>query len=166
VSVGTIQGVSYLSGGLKGCGTVFEFAGPHFSGQLYKNYPIGQDDLKHEITPDMKRIIESIQVQGLAELAEYKTKNFSVQYPETYTAKESGEMLIISGPSGKIIIGGFKPSAGHPEADEQEIVFQKIMYKDKFDPGLPPAALYYRHGDLKTESELVEILQTVKSLNE
>ncbi len=88
----------------------------------------------------------------------------TVQYPAGYIAKEDGDSLIISGNKGKIIIGGFTPSVGHPIADEGAIVFQSIAYsKDpKSEPGAVPAALYYKNGDINTKDELLKILKTYK----
>ncbi len=101
------------------------------------------------------------------QLSEYTSKLVSVQYPQTYQAKETGNMLIVSGAKGKIIIGGFIPAVGHPEVDKKDFTLQIIAYsKDpKLEPGAAvPAALYYRSGDTQTKIELMEILKTVKNL--
>lgn len=101
-------------------------------------------------------------------LNQYSSKFLSVEFPKTYTAQEDGNMLVISGPDGKIIIGGFTPSVGHPDPEEKDFPFQMITYsKDpKMEPGAIPAALYYRHGDKykSTKEELLTIFKTVKNL--
>ncbi len=64
VTVGTTKGVSLLVGGTKGCSTVFRFARWRMQFELSKHYPMGQDDFSHQVTPDMERIIESLQIQS------------------------------------------------------------------------------------------------------
>lgn len=104
--------------------------------------------------------------QTKANIEQYSSKLLSVEFPKTYTALENGNMLIILGENGKIIIGGFTPSVGHPDPEEKDFPFQMITYsKDpKMEPGAIPAALYYRHGDDSTKEELLTILKTVKNL--
>ena len=99
-------------------------------------------------------------------LSQYSSELLSVEFPKIYQAKESGNMLIISGANGKIIIGGFTPSIGQPDPEEKDFPYQMIAYsKDsKMEPGAIPAALYYRHGDETTKEELFTILKTVKNL--
>ncbi len=76
-------------------------------------------------------------------------------------------MLIVSNAYGKIIIGGFTPSVGHPDQEEKDFPFQMIAYiKDPKMEGLEavPAALYFTEGDTEMEGELMAILETVKKL--
>lgn len=100
-----------------------------------------------------------------SQLIPYKSNLFSLDYPKDYKVEEKDDMVIVSNSDGKIIIGGFKPSVGHPEANENQVVFQKISYnKDpKSELDAIPAALYYRNGDTKIENELKTILETVIS---
>ncbi len=95
----------------------------------------------------------------------YSSKLLSVEFPETYKAQENGDMLVISGLNGKIIIGGFTPSVGHPDPEEKDFPYQMITYsKDpKIEPSAIPAALYYQNGDETTKEELLTILKTVKN---
>lgn len=99
-------------------------------------------------------------------LNQYSSKLLSVEFPKNYKAQEIDNMLVISGPDGKIIIGGFTPSVGHPDAEEKDFPFQMIAYsKDpKMEPSAIPAALYCRNGDETTKEELLTILKTVKNL--
>ena len=101
-------------------------------------------------------------------LNQYSSKLLSVEFPKTYKAYENGNMLVVSGPDGKIIIGGFTPSVGHPDPEEKDFPFQLITYsKDpKSERGGIPAALYYRHGDKykSTKEELLTIFNSVKKL--
>lgn len=106
----------------------------------------------------------SLQIKN--DLKQYSSKVLSVEFPETYSAREDKGMLIISGANGKIIIGGFNTSVGHPDPEEKDFPFQLITYsKDpKMEPGAIPAALYYKNGDESTKEELLRINQTVKNL--
>lgn len=99
-------------------------------------------------------------------LNQYSSKFLSVEFPKTYNAQENDNMLVISGSDGKIIIGGFTTSVGHPDPEEKDFPFQMITYsKDpKMEPGAIPAALYHRHGDESTKEELLTIFKTVKNL--
>lgn len=100
------------------------------------------------------------------DLTQYSSKLLSVEFPKTYKAQENGNMLIVSGPNGKIIIGGFTPSVGYPDPEEKDFSFQIITYsKDpKTEPDAIPAALYYRYGDESSKEELLTIFKTVKNL--
>lgn len=63
VTVGDITGVTYLSGGAKGCATVYEFTIPgKLTGSLHQWSGMGTNNLSHELTPDMKKIIENIRI--------------------------------------------------------------------------------------------------------
>lgn len=63
-----------------------------------------------------------------------KSKLISVEYPKGYIAKQSGDMLIVSNKKGKIIIGGFIPADGYPEANKKDFPFRLITYtKDKIE---------------------------------
>ncbi len=99
-------------------------------------------------------------------LSQYSSKLLSVEFPKTYSAEENGNMLVISGAKGKIIIGGFIPSVGHPDPEEKDFPFQMITYsKDpKSELDAVPAALYYQQGDESTKGELLTIFKTVKKL--
>lgn len=106
-------------------------------------------------------------LQTKTDLEQYSSKLLAVEFPKTYAAQEDGDMLIISGINGKIIIGGFTPSIGHPDPEEKDFPFQMITYSA--DPKMEhdiaiPAALYYQHGDDTTKEELLTILKTVKNL--
>lgn len=101
------------------------------------------------------------------DIEQYSSKLLSLEFPKTYSAQEDGNMLIISGVNGKIIIGGFTPSVGHPDPEEKDFPFQMITYSA--DPKMEhnnaiPAALYYQHEDQSTKEELLTILKTVKKL--
>ena len=100
------------------------------------------------------------------QLITYTSKKISVSYPKGYTAKESGDMVTISNAKGTIIIGGFTPANGHPFVGGKDIVFQGITYtKDpKVNVGALPVALYYRNDDAQTQSDLVNMIWTVKNL--
>jgi len=63
IKLNEIRGVSYLSGGAKGCTTVFTFMKEGNLISLRKKYDIGKDDLSHEITPEMRTIIKSIDIK-------------------------------------------------------------------------------------------------------
>lgn len=97
---------------------------------------------------------------------QYSSKFLSVEFPKAYSAEENGNMLIISGTNGKIIIGGFTPSVGHPDPEEKDFPFQMITYsKDpKMESSAIPAALYYKHEDESTKKELLTIFKTVKNV--
>ena len=95
------------------------------------------------------------------------SKNVSVELPVGYTAYDKDEMLIVLGPKGKIIIGGFRPSVGQPDPEEKDFPYQGISYSGdpKADPNSIPASLYYRQGDESTMNELSSILKSAKKIN-
>ena len=98
----------------------------------------------------------------LRHICQNEVELFSFGAPDSYAITTTGQMAIASNKQGKIVIGGFKPSIGHPLVDEKPIVFQKIVYtQDLSDPKTLPTALYYRTGDKKAETELMGILKTV-----
>ncbi len=72
---------------------------------------------------------------------------------------------MITSDHGKLIVGGFVPSVGHPVPDDGDIRFQKITYTadPKMDAAAQPVALYYRNGDTVTEKELEDILAALKN---
>ncbi len=95
------------------------------------------------------------------DLQKYTTKNFSVQFPSSFTAEEIKDGLVIKNPKGKIMIGGFVPSVGMP-LDKQFGQAKIIMYsKDKADGGIP-AALFYAFGDEIIKNQLIGILKTIR----
>ena len=111
--------------------------------------------------------LPSVEVKTSSDFIKYNSKLISVEFPKNYEAKENGTMLIVASADGKIIIGGFVPSVGRPQADDGDITFKSVSYSA--DKMLAPesavaAALYYRNNDTKTETELREILKTVKRL--
>ncbi len=90
------------------------------------------------------------------------SKGISVNFPEGYSAKEIKNMLIISNEKGAIVIGGFHPADGRPDAYVKGIMGQEIWYnKDKTEPGSLPSAVYYRPGDNKTKEDLLNILKSI-----
>ncbi|MFA6514299.1 MAG: hypothetical protein WCT50_03375 [Patescibacteria group bacterium] len=117
--------------------------------------------IKSEVVNQQNQVSMVLKEQ---QLNEYKSNSISIKYPKNYEVKEKDEMLIVSSVNGKIIIGGFKPSVGYPEADEKVFPFREIMYTEnpKLNADAIPAALYYIYGDTKTKTELSEILKTVK----
>ena len=109
--------------------------------------------------------VKPAEIELEAQFIEYKSKLISVKFPKNYEVRENGDMLVLSSTTGKIIIGGFLPSVGYPEADKKDFPFRSITYtKDKTEAGAIPTALYYTYGDTKTETELLEILKTVNNL--
>lgn len=92
---------------------------------------------------------------------------YFLRYPPTWNVSRNDKngMLIVSNKDGKVAIGGFRPSVGHPLLDDKNLVFQKIVYtKDALDPGSIPVALYYRRGHVEMEAELMQIVKTVTPL--
>lgn len=58
--IGKWKGVAYLYGGAKGCATRFSFMTDKYFVDVSKVYAIGKDDLTHTITPELNKIISSI----------------------------------------------------------------------------------------------------------
>lgn len=93
------------------------------------------------------------------------SKGITVEYPAGYTAKENGDMLIISNGKGAVVAGGFRPADGRPDKYVKGIMGQEIMYTrdPKIAPGSMPTALYYRSSDTETRAELVAIVHTIEA---
>lgn len=135
------------------------------------SYKTVKNNQPRQAIPEIKSEVVNQQNQTPADLKEqqlneYKSNLISIKYPKNYEVKEKDEMLIVSSANGKIIIGGFKPSTGYPEADKKDFPFREIMYTEdpKLNVDAMPAALYYIYGDTKTKTELSEILKTVKNI--
>ncbi len=59
-TLGSIHGISYLSGGAKGCATLVDFQQDGRWFRLTKIYSMGADNLAHTVTPEMRTIITGI----------------------------------------------------------------------------------------------------------
>ncbi|MBU0661145.1 hypothetical protein KKG22_03110 [Patescibacteria group bacterium] len=114
------------------------------------------------------QVIDNSSVSINDDMRYYDSDILSFEYPNTYSMYEEKEMLVVLGEKGKVIIGGFEPSVGHPDPEEVHFLFQGIWYnkdpKMEVDRGVP-SAVYYAHGDEETQKEIRQIVGSIEVKN-